>query len=197
MLVDHQISEAIAKGKLEIDPYDPQRLQPASYDLTLDRYFRTYDDHKRHVIDPMSDERRTILHEMDIDQPFRLSSRSFALASTFERVALPANMIGRIEGKSSLARMGIFIHVTAGFIDPGFTGFVTLELFNAAPFPILLYPFMPICQIGFDYSAIGPGHNSHTFVVAPNAKNPYSGKYVNQEKGPQESLYYKNFDGIR
>lgn len=195
MLVDFQIAEEIAGGRLVISPWNPKMLQPASVDLTLDRFFRVYADHTEPV-DPRSEERRTVQVELHEGERFELHSLRFALASTVERVRIPDNMIGRLEGKSSLARMGLFVHVTAGFFDPGFEGFCTLELFNASPFTILLYPNMPICQMGFDYSALWQSETREwQYVISPDAKNPYRGKYVNQAQGPQESLYYKNFDG--
>lgn len=203
MLVDHQIAHQIDTGKLIINPWDPTKLQPASVDLTLDNKFRIYRSSGRGVnrstIDVRSTERRTKLIEVSEGASFRLPSLGFALASTIECVTLPNNMIGRLEGKSSLARMGLFVHVTAGFFDPGFSGYCTLELFNAAPFAIDLIPGMPICQMGFDLSAPDPEKHFGSWGteklmnVSPPARNPYSGKYMNQERGPQESMYYKNF----
>lgn len=195
MLVDHQIQRALKRGDLEIDPWNPSALQPALVDLTLDRFFRTYDAKNILPIDPRSPVRRTILREVADGDWFVLPSMSFALASTVERVRIPDNMIGRLEGKSSLARMGLFVHVTAGFFDPGFNGFATLELFNAAPCPMKLYPGMPICQMGFDISAEEKDWKAGTGYHAwcPPAEHPYFGKYMNQSQGPQESMYYKNF----
>lgn len=200
MLVDHQIERAINTGRLIIDPWTPSMLQPASIDLHLDRFFRMYrgsdttSDPKK-PIDPKSPERRTFLRSIEPDETFTLRSMGFCLASTIERVQIPNNMVGRVEGKSSVGRLGLFVHITAGFMDPGFDGWTTLELFNAAPFPIILYPGMPICQMGFDYSAeertweAGVGYHSK----CPEAKRPYRGKYQNQAQGPQESMYFQNF----
>lgn len=195
MLVDFQIAREIDRGSLIIDPWNPDHLQPASVDLTLDRFFRAYTS-KAAPIDPRSDERRTILYEMKDGETFTMKSHEFVLASTAECITIPANMVGKLEGKSSLARMGLFVHVTAGFFDPGFSGHGTLELYNAAPYSMILIPGMPICQMGFDYSSMEPEQvGSHSFRIAhPKAKKPYQGKYMDQPQGPQESMYYKNFD---
>lgn len=192
MLVDHQIELAIRMRHLKIEPWNPKLLQPASVDFTLDKFFRVYDMDKTGDIDPKSRRRRTRLTVIEETDSFRLEPLQFALGSTAERVTIPGDMIGRIEGKSSVARMGLFVHVTAGFMDPGFEGWTTLEFFNAAPFPILLYPGMPIAQMSFDYSArttdTQTGRQYH-----PVARNPYQGKYQAQAQGPQESRYWKNF----
>lgn len=194
MLVDHQIKRAINEGRLIIDPWDSTMLQPASVDMHLDRFFRTYDGRNNEPIDPRSSDRRTFLTEVKDGNKYVLYPQAFVLASTIERVVIPPNMVGRVEGKSSLGRMGLFVHITAGFMDPGFEGHTTLELFNAAPYPIFLFPGMPICQMGFDYSS-GEYDRNGFFIGTPDAANPYSGKYVNQQRGPQESMYYKNFYG--
>lgn len=200
MLVDHQIRDEIDKGSLIIDPWSLDMLQPASVDLTLDRYFRVYTSN-RAAIDPRSSERRTHLYEMDEGDTFTLAPQEFALASTVQKIRIPNYMVGKLEGKSSLARMGLFVHVTAGFFDPGFEGHGTLELFNAAPYPMILIPGMPICQMGFDYSEATHKYGyTNSFGMKgiitdhPSASHPYSGKYMNQERGPQESKFHKNFE---
>jgi dCTP deaminase len=190
MLVDHQIEEELRWGDLVITPWDPSRLQPASVDLTLDYFFRYYPTGTG-TIDLKSPQSRTQLVDVSDreDQSIVIGQGQFLLASTLERLEVPANMIGRIEGKSSLARMGLFVHVTAGFIDPGFKGHITLELFNGNGNPLRLYAGMPICQVSFDYSAslsVDDGRR-------PNARTAYNGKYVNQQRGPKESLFWKNF----
>lgn len=192
MLVDHQIKGAIDQGKLIIEPWDIKMLQPASVDLTLDSHFRIYSEYDA-PIDPRSVIRRTNKIEVPLGGTFTLEPHGFALASTEQRVSLADNLIGKLEGKSSLARMGLFVHVTAGFFDPGFSGYCTLELFNAAPYPIVLIPGMPICQMGFSWSA--SQYDARTNAMwSPPAAFPYKGKYTNQPRGPQESKYHKNFD---
>lgn len=182
-LSDRDIEEAVKEGHLVIDPFDRERLQPASYDLTLDNEFLTITsgqgaiDMKREV-----GMRRTTLMPGEI---FQLPSLGFALASTREQVHLDSSMIGRLEGKSSLGRLGLTAHVTAGFFDPGFEGYPTLELFNATPYPMWLYPGMPICQMSFAFL-----FNKST---APYGSDKFGSKYQGQTRGPKSSQYFKNF----
>lgn len=182
ILPDHEIRRAIAYGEIGYTPFDPALVQPASIDMRLDSYFRVYDSYKGPV-DPANPERRT--GAPIVGDEFVLSPQHFALASTIERVTFPNDIVGRLEGKSSLARMGLFIHVTAGFFDPGFDGYATLEIFNANPNPVILRTGMRICQMSF-------------MRLSSPAESPYGSshlgsKYQHQERGPQESAYYKNF----
>ena len=124
---------------MRLDPFDPSLVQPASVDVCLDRGFRLFDNHKYSVIDPATDQPElTRLIEVDPGEPFVLHPGEFVLAATLERVTLPDDVAARLEGKSSLGRLGLLTHSTAGFIDPGFTGHVTLELSNVATLPITL-----------------------------------------------------------
>lgn len=189
ILPDHDIFRHRADGSLGIDPFDPAQIQPASYDMRLGHLFRYYyNDPDREAafdtIDPKSPERRTVLDEIS-EEGLVLGPKTFILASTVEKVRIPSELVGRVEGKSSLARMGLFVHVTAGFIDPGFEGHVTLELFNGNHFGIKLYPGMPICQMSFER-------------LTSAAERPYGhgatgSKYANQADGPVESMYHTNF----
>lgn len=177
ILTDRDIEQMAWQADL-IEPYDPALLQPASYDMRLDGIFRFYNPSDSRTIDTKSSEGRTTI--VEVQESITIDSLSFVLASTIEKVKIPDSMVGRIEGKSSLARMGLFVHVTAGFCDPGFEGHVTLELFNANHQPIKIYVGMPICQMAFER-------------LSAHSRKPYSGKYQNQPRGPQESTYYRNF----
>lgn len=184
ILPDHDIFRQHAGGALGIEPFNKDQIQPASYDLLLGSKFRAYNDTDKRNLDPKSADRRTILLQPATHGCVWLPSLGFMLASTVEKIRMPDHLVGRVEGKSSLARMGLFVHVTAGFIDPGFEGHITLELFNANSVGILLYPKMPIAQISFER------------LCSP-AEKPYGhsglgSKYVGQ-CGPVESMYYKNF----
>ena len=128
-------------GRVALDPYEPAMLQPSSIDVRLDRYFRLFDNHKYPFIDPAADQPDlTRLVEVDPGESFVLHPGEFVLGSTYEAVTLPDDIAARLEGKSSLGRLGLLTHSTAGFIDPGFSGHVTLELSNVATLPILLWP---------------------------------------------------------
>lgn len=170
---------------LGIEPFDPERVQPASYDLTLDNHFRRFTaghNGRTRLVDPKDPEDHTVPYVMD---KIGLEPHGFLLASTVEKVSLPDNVVAQVEGKSSLARLGLFVHVTAGWIDPGFSGHITLELFCANPRGIWLYAGMPVAQISFE-------------LMESAAKRPYGhgahgSKYANQPRGPQPSLYWKNF----
>jgi dCTP deaminase len=141
ILSDRSIRDAVADGRIVIDPYEPANVQPSSVDLRLDRYFRVFRNHTTRVIDVKEDqEDLTELVEIPDDQCFILHPGEFVLGATSERLALPDDLVARIEGKSSLGRLGLLIHSTAGFIDPGFNGHITLELSNVANLPITLYP---------------------------------------------------------
>ena len=185
VLSDRDIRAALADGSVRIDPYDPQDLQPSSVDLTLDRFFRVFLNHTMQVIDVKENqEDLTQLVEIKDDDRFILHPGEFVLGSTLERVALPDDLVARLEGKSSLGRLGLLIHSTAGFVDCGFEGHLTLELSNVATLPIAIYPGMKIGQISF------------IRMTSP-AERPYGSKenrskYQGQ-RGPTASRYYLNF----
>ena len=150
LLSDRDIASQIDSGRVALEPYEPELIQPASIDVRLDRWFRLFDNHRYAVIDPAHEQKNlTRLVEVAADEPFVLHPGEFVLGSTYERVTLPDDVAARLEGKSSLGRLGLLTHSTAGFIDPGFSGHVTLELSNTATMPILLYPGMKIGQLCF------------------------------------------------
>jgi dCTP deaminase len=185
VLSDRDLLAAIATGQLGLDPFDKQLLQPASIDVRLDHRFRVFNNHRYQAIDPkLPMEDLTELVEVEVDTPFILHPREFVLAATAERVTLGDGVVARLEGKSSLGRLGLVIHSTAGFIDPGFDGHVTLELSNLATLPIKLYPGMPIGQLS-------------VFALKSGAEHPYgqgaTGSKYQGQVGPTPSSYYKNF----
>lgn len=187
ILSDRSIREALEAGRIEIDPLDDSCIQPSSVDLTMDRYFRVFRNHTTGVIDVKENlEDLTELIEIpsDSDQAFMLHPGEFVLGSTAERIKLPADMVGRLEGKSSLGRLGLLIHSTAGFIDAGWDGHVTLELSNIATLPITLYPGMKIGQISF-------------LTMTSEADVPYGssgiGSKYQGQRGPTPSRYWENF----
>lgn len=150
LLCDKDIRAEIDLGMVIIEPYDELMVQPASIDIRLDRQFRVFENHRHACIDPSKDQYElTRLVTTAGDDPFVLHPGEFALASTRERITLPSHLAARLEGKSSLGRLGLVTHSTAGFIDPGFCGHVTLELSNMANLPILLWPGMKIGQLCF------------------------------------------------
>lgn len=150
LLSDRDIRAELDAGRVQLDPYEPAMLQPSSIDVRLDKFFRLFDNHKYPFIDPREDQPElTRLVEVDPDEPFILHPGEFVLGSTYESVTLPDDVAARLEGKSSLGRLGLLTHSTAGFIDPGFSGHVTLELSNVATLPITLWPGMKIGQMCF------------------------------------------------
>lgn len=152
VLSDHTISEEIAAGRIVIDPFEPSFVQPSSVDLRLGGDFRVFEYSQHPYIDPLAQGTDYTKHvTVDETTPFVLHPGEFALGTTLERVALPDNVVGRLEGKSTLGRLGLMIHSTAGYVDPGWDGYLTLELANVANLPILLYPGMRIGQISFTY----------------------------------------------
>jgi dCTP deaminase len=186
VLSDRTIKEEVAAGRLVFDPYDESLVQPSSVDMRVDRSFRVFHNSRYPFIDvrrPMDE--LTELVEVGGDEPFILHPGEFVLGQTLERVKLPDDIVARLEGKSSLGRLGLVIHSTAGFVDPGFEGNLTLELSNLATLPITLYEGMPIGQISF-MRMDGP------------VENPYGGhaarsKYQGQAE-PTASRYYLNFE---
>jgi dCTP deaminase len=186
VLSDRTIKAEIAAGRLAFDPYDPSLVQPSSVDVRVDRRFRVFHNSRRPYIDvrePMED--LTELVTVDEDDPFVLHPGEFVLGQTLERVTLPDDLVGRLEGKSSLGRMGLLIHSTAGFIDPGFIGNLTLELSNVANLPITIYHGMPIGQISF-MRMDGP-------VETPYGAQGAGSKYQGQAE-PTPSRFYRNFE---
>ncbi len=148
VLSDRSIRALLASGRLAIDPFDPGSIQPSSIDLRLDARFRVFRSTRYTHIDPRADQPDlTELLVLDDAHPFVLQPGQFCLGNTFEELSLPDDVVGRLEGKSSLGRLGLVIHSTAGYVDPGFRGRLTLELSNAAALPILLYPGMKIGQL--------------------------------------------------
>jgi dCTP deaminase len=186
VLSDATIARCLAEGRIEIDPYDKSLLQPSSVDVRVDRFFRVFHNNRYPFIDvKVEQEELTELVEVDGEHPFVLHPGEFVLGSTLERIRLPDDLVARLEGKSSLGRLGLLIHSTAGFIDPGWDGHVTLELSNVANLPITIYPEMKIGQISF-------------MQMTEPAATPYGAagigsKYKGQE-GPTPSRYFKNFE---
>jgi dCTP deaminase len=185
ILSDHTIREELEAGRVVIDPLDESSIQPSSVDLRLDRLFRVFLNHTMPVIDVKEDlEDLTRLVKIDEGEAFILHPGEFVLGSTFERVSLPNDLVGRIEGKSSLGRLGLLIHSTAGFIDAGFSGHITLELSNVANLPITLYPGMKIGQVSF--------LRMTTPADVPYGSARVGSKYQGQ-RGPTPSRYWENF----
>src|SRR5262245_47474499 len=150
ILSDVSLREAIADGRIGIDPFDEDLIQPSSIDVRVDSLFRVFRNHTAPVVDVKRDMRDlTELVEIPGDGVFLLHPGEFALGSTRERFRVPDDLVARIEGKSSLGRLGLLIHSTAGFVDPGWNGHITLELANVASLPITIYPGMKIGQISF------------------------------------------------
>jgi len=185
ILSDRSIKEELSAGRIELDPFDESLVQPASVDVRLDHYFRVFLNHTMPVIDVKKDlEELTRLVDIEDDRAFVLHPGEFVLGSTMERVALPDDLVGRVEGKSSLGRLGLLIHSTAGFIDPGWNGHITLELSNVANLPITLYPGMKIGQISF-LQMTSPAD-------VPYGSAAVRSKYQGQ-RGPTPSRYWENF----
>ena len=185
LLSDRDIHAELSAGRIALDPFDAAMVQPSSVDVRLDRYFRLFDNHKYPFIDPREEQSElTQLIEVAPDEPFILHPGEFVLGSTYEKVTLPDDIAARLEGKSSLGRLGLLTHSTAGFIDPGFTGHVTLELSNVATLPIKLWPGMKIGQVCY-------------FRLTSPTLNPYgTGSNLNRyqgQRGPTASRSFANF----
>jgi dCTP deaminase len=184
VLSDRTIRSEIDGGRIVIDPFDPGMIQPSSVDLRVDRRFRVFHNSRHPYIDvrePMEDLTEAV--EVPEDRPFILHPGEFVLGQTLERVTLPDDLVARLEGKSSLGRLGLLIHSTAGFVDSGFSGNLTLELSNVANLPITIYHGMPIGQISF-MRMDGP------------VESPYGArgnKYQGQTE-PTASRFYLNFE---
>ncbi|QGU08464.1 Deoxycytidine triphosphate deaminase [Corynebacterium occultum] len=185
LLSDRDIRAAIDSGKLGIEPYDESLVQPSSVDVRMDRFFRVFNNSKYTHIDPkMQQDELTSLVEVNEDEPFVLHPGEFVLGSTLERFTLPADLAGRLEGKSSLGRLGLLTHSTAGFIDPGFDGYITLELSNVANLPIMLWPGMKVGQLAL-FDMTSPAE-------VPYGSGKLGSKYQGQ-RGPTPSRAYLNF----
>jgi dCTP deaminase len=183
ILSDGDIKKAIKTGEISVDPWSEQYLQPASVDLHLDKYFLVFDTKKNYVIDPKKPmEEMMEAIEISEEKPFVIHPGEFALGMIFEKTGVSNQYVGRLEGKSSVGRMGLLIHVTAGFLDPGNCLKMTLELHNTAELPILLYYKMPIAQMAFE-------------KLSSVCEKPYSvnngNKYVGDLK-PKASQMWRN-----
>jgi len=185
VLSDRSIREALSTGRLVVEPLGEDCLQPSSVDVHVDQYFRVFRNYSQTVIDVReAQEDLTELIDVGPDTPMILHPGEFMLGSTTERIGLPDDLVGRLDGKSSLGRLGLVIHSTAGFIDAGWDGHITLELSNVANLPITLYPGMKIGQISF-------------FQMTTSADRPYGssglGSKYRGQRGPTPSRYSENF----
>jgi dCTP deaminase len=184
VLSDRTIREQLATGRLVIDPFDDALLQPSSVDVRVAGEFRVFHNNRQPFIDvrrPSED--LTDLVEITGDEPFILHPGEFVLGSTVERVVIPDDLVARLEGKSSLGRLGLLIHSTAGYIDPGWDGHITLELSNVARLPITIYKDMKIGQLSF-------------LQLTTPVDTPYRGKYQGQ-RGPTASRFFQEFSETR
>ena len=189
VLSDRAIRRLIEAGRIGIDPYEPALMQPSSLDVRVDRLFRVFRNSRYPFIDVKAEqEGLTELVEVENDEPFILHPGEFVLGSTLERVRLPDDLVARLEGKSSLGRLGLLIHSTAGYVDPGWKGNLTLELSNVANLPIALYSGMKIGQISF-------------FKMSSPVERPYGSRELGSryqgQSSPTASLYSKDFDSTR
>jgi dCTP deaminase len=185
ILSDVDIRKELASGRILIEPFDEACVQPSSVDLHVDAQFRVFANSRYPYIDvrmPMPD--LTELVQVSGDEPFILHPGEFVLGSTRERVRLPDDLVARLEGKSSLGRLGLLIHSTAGYVDPGWDGYLTLELSNVANLPITIYAGMKIGQISF-------------FKLSSPAENPYGSKETGSkyqgQRGPTASKFFEEF----
>jgi dCTP deaminase len=185
LLSDRDIKAEINAGRVKVEPFDGAMIQPSSVDVRLDRFFRVFENHKYSVIDP-SIEQPDLTREVAVEanEEFILHPGEFVLASTYEIITLPDDIAGRLEGKSSLGRLGLLTHSTAGFIDPGFSGHITLELSNVANLPVKLFPGMKIGQLCL-------------IKLSSPAENPYGsalyGSRYQGQRGPTASKSWLNF----
>lgn len=188
LLSDRDIRAQVDAGRVILDPFDAGMIQPSSIDVRLDRYFRLFDNHKYAFIDPSQDQPElTRLIEVEAGESFILHPGEFVLGSTYETVTLPDDVAARVEGKSSLGRLGLLTHATAGFVDPGFSGHVTLELSNVATLPIKLWPGMKVGQLCF-------------FQLSSSAEYPYGSatrsSHYQGQRGPTASRSHDGFSRI-
>ena len=185
LLSDRDIRAEIATGRVAVEPFAESMVQPSSVDVLLDRFFRVFENHKYSVIDP-SIEQSELTREVVVEpnEHFILHPGEFVLASTYEIITLPDDIAGRLEGKSSLGRLGLLTHSTAGFIDPGFSGHITLELSNVANLPVKLFPGMKIGQLCL-IKLSSPAEHPYGSAV-------YASRYQGQ-RGPTASRSWINF----
>ena len=185
LLSDRDILAEIKAGRVSCEPFHEAMIQPSSVDVRLDKYFRVFENHKYSVIDP-SIEQSELTREViaEGDEAFILHPGEFVLASTYEVITLPDDIAGRLEGKSSLGRLGLLTHSTAGFIDPGFSGHITLELSNVANLPVKLFPGMKIGQLCLIKLSSPAEH--------PYGSEKYGSRYQGQ-RGPTASRSFLNF----
>jgi dCTP deaminase len=185
LLSDRDLLIEIDNKRVAVEPFDVEMIQPSSIDVRLDRMFRVFENHKYPHIDPSIEQADlTRLIEPEGDDPFILHPGEFVLGSTLEVVSLPDDLAGRLEGKSSLGRLGLLTHSTAGFIDPGFSGHITLELSNVATLPIKLFPGMKIGQLCLIRLSSPADH--------PYGSDKYGSRYQGQ-RGPTASRSFANF----
>jgi len=185
LLSDRDIRSAVDSGALGIEPFDPANIQPSSVDVRMDKFFRVFNNSKYTHIDPkLQQDELTSLVEVAEGESFVLHPGEFVLASTLEKFTLPTDLAGRLEGKSSLGRLGLLTHSPAGFIDPGFSGYITLELSNVANLPMTLWPGMKVGQLAL-------------FTMSSPAETPYGtgalGSKYQGQRGPTPSKSYLNF----
>ena len=185
LLSDRDIRTEITAGRVAVEPFAESMVQPSSVDVRLDRFFRVFENHKYSVIDP-SIEQSELTREVIVEpnEHFILHPGEFVLASTYEIITLPDDIAGRLEGKSSLGRLGLLTHSTAGFIDPGFSGHITLELSNVANLPVKLFPGMKIGQLCL-IKLSSPAEHPYGSAV-------YASRYQGQ-RGPTASRSWINF----
>ncbi len=188
ILSDRTIREELEAGRIEIEPLTEDCIQPSSVDLHVDRYFRVFRNHSARAIDVRQNQKDLTdlveIEDADSGGAFMLHPGEFVLGSTAERVRLPDDLVARLEGKSSLGRLGLLIHSTAGFVDAGWNGHLTLELSNVATLPITIYPGMKVGQISF--------LRMTTPADTPYGSTTVGSKYQGQ-RGPTPSRYYENF----
>ncbi len=189
VLSDRDIRAAMQAGRVRVDPYDPACLQPSSVDLHLDREFRVFRNNRYPYIDVRKAQPDlTEIVSVEDDEAFILHPGEFVLGQTLEWVELPDDLVARLEGKASLGRLGLLIHSTAGYVDPGWKGNLTLELSNVANLPIALYCGMKIGQISF-FKMSSP-------VERPYGSKELGSKYQGQSQ-PTASEYYRDFEASR
>jgi len=189
LLSDRDIRSEIQSGRVAVEPFDEAMIQPSSVDVRLDKFFRVFENHKYSVIDP-SIEQAELTREViaEGEEAFILHPGEFVLASTYEVITLPDDIAGRLEGKSSLGRLGLLTHSTAGFIDPGFSGHITIELSNVANLPVKLYPGMKIGQLCL-IKLSSPAEHPYGSAI-------YASRYQGQ-RGPTPSRSFMNFHKSR
>ncbi len=189
VLSDGDLRRAIASGEIGVDPFNNEDIQPASIDLHLDKSFRVFRNNRYGFIDPSVDQPGlTELEVVSGAEPFMLHPSEFVLGQTLERISVGSSLLGRLDGKSSLGRLGLLIHSTAGYVDPGWVGNLTLELGNVASLPIALYPGMKIGQISF--------HRMSSPVERPYGSAALHSRYQGQSE-PTASAIHVDFDAVR